>query len=209
MGSVARVDGQTLHFTTQRMRSMNIYRQAGLVCVFGLLATLLISTAWAGEKTVETTIVPKYSWESDASLYCKRYVKIEKNELNQMIRDMKETGYPVDDYFLTAACDPEYAGGVKVPMIQLTAEAPCTRVEYPQIIHKYYIVKRKEPKIWLEVINTKNTEGDTYLDYIEVLRDKNLYNTPEGQECMNNLISFACKTGGVYSKYPAKTCPAE
>jgi hypothetical protein len=188
---------------------MNIFRRAWWVCVSGLLATLLISTAWAGEKTVETTIVPEHSFESYLSVYCRRYIKIEKNELNQMIRDLKETGYPVDDYFLTAECNPNSVGGVKSPMLHLTAEDPCSRVEYPQIIYKYYTVKRKEPKIWLEVINVKNTHDETYLDFIETLIQQNEYRSAESKECVNQLISFACKTGGVYSKYPAKTCPAE
>ena len=188
---------------------MNIYRQAGLVCVFGLLATLLISTAWADEEAAEPANKTIYPFLSYLETYCMRYVKIEKNELNQMIRDMKETGYPVDDYFLTAACEPKNAGGVKAPMIQLTAEDACYRGEYPKIIYKYYTVKRKEPKIWLAVINAKNTRGETYLDYIETMSERHLFTTPESMECVNKLVVFACKTGGVYSKYPAKTCPAE
>jgi hypothetical protein len=59
------------------------------------------------------------------------------------------------------------------------------------------------------VINAKNTRGETYLDYIETMSERHLFTTPESMECVNKLVVFACKTGGVYSKYPAKTCPAE
>ena len=96
--------------------------------------------------------------------YCMKYTHIEKTELNQMIRDLKETPYEVDAYFTTAGCKPQKVGGIKSPMIQLTAEDACYRAEYPQIIHKYYTVKRKDPKMWLEVVNAKNSNGETYLD---------------------------------------------
>jgi hypothetical protein len=188
---------------------MNIFRQARWACVSGLLATLLISTAGADEGAAEPPKRPTSPFSSYLNGYCMKYTQIEKNELNQMIRDLKETGYPVDYYFLTAACEPQKVAEVKSPMIQLTAEDPCYRAEYPQIIYKYYTVKRKEPKIWLEVINAKNTHDETYLDFIETLIQQNEYRSAESKECVNQLISFACKTGGVYSKYPNKTCPAE
>ena len=81
---------------------------------------------------------PVYPFDSYLATYCMRYERIERNELNQMIRDLGATPYPVDDYFLNAGCDPQKAGGVRSPILHLTAEAPCSRVEYPEVIHKYY-----------------------------------------------------------------------
>jgi hypothetical protein len=138
---------------------------------------------------------------------CIKYTQIIANELGQTIRDLKETPYPVEDYLQKAECKPEQVGGIKSPVIHLTAEAPCGRIEFPEIIHKYYTVKRKEPALWLKVINSKNTDGETYLDYIEKVRDHNLYNTTEAKECVNQLIRFACKTGAVYSKVKNISCP--
>jgi hypothetical protein len=156
---------------------------------------------------VGQTEKPILPFESYMDLYCLKYTQISRNELNQMIRDIKETPYNIDDYFLKAKCEPQKAAGVKMTMLQLTAEAPCTRAEYPQIIYKYYTVKRQEPKLWLEVLNSKNTKGETYLDYIELLVQNNEYSTKDGKECISQLVQFACKTGGVYSKIKNKTCP--
>ncbi|MBC7429933.1 MAG: hypothetical protein H7336_15065 [Bacteriovorax sp.] len=152
---------------------------------------------------------PTYSFIDYQASYCMKFVQIEKNELNQMIRDLKETPYSVDDYFQKAGCKPEKAGGVKSPILHLTAEAPCSRVEYPQIIYKYYTVKRKDPKLWIEAVNAKNTLGETYLDYIESLNKQNDFNTVATKECASQLIAFACKTGATYSKVKNKTCPTD
>ena len=139
---------------------------------------------------------------------CMKFVQIEKNELNQMIRDLTDTPYLVDDYFRIASCKPEKAGGVKSPLLHLVAEAPCSRVEYPEIIHRYYSVKRQTPHIWLEVVNAKNSIGETFLDYMESLNTQNDFNTSATQNCANRLIAFACQTGGTYSKVKNRTCPA-
>lgn len=144
--------------------------------------------------------------ESKLKVLCMKYTQIEKTEVNQMIRDLKETGYSVDDYFLKSECPAYNFAKVKTPLLQLTAEAPCGRAEYPEIVYKYYNIKRKDLKMWQEVINSKNTNGETYLDYIESLNNKNAYSTPESKKCVGNLVNFACSTGAIYSKYSDKKC---
>lgn len=149
---------------------------------------------------------PAYSFGSYQNTYCTKYQQIGQNSLNQMIRDLKDTPYPVDEYFQNAGCEPQKVGSTKSPMLHLTAEAPCTRVQFPQIIHKYYTVKRNEPDLWLRVINSKNTSGETYLDYIEALSRQHEFSTEDSKECVNQLIKFACDNGAVYSKYKMN-CP--
>jgi hypothetical protein len=141
--------------------------------------------------------------------YCMKYTLVERNELNQVIRDINALPYAVDDFFTIAGCKPEkVGGGVLTPMLQLTAEAPCSRVEYPEIIYHYFTVKRKSPSTWLKIVNAKNTAGDTYLDYVERLNLKGEFSTLPSQECRDELIALACKTGGIYSTAKNKTCPA-
>jgi hypothetical protein len=126
-----------------------------------------------------------------------------------MIRKIANTPHPIDEYFRVAGCRPKkIGGGVKSPVLHLVAEAPCSRVEYPEIIYRYYTVKREAPNIWLEVVNAKSTIDDTFLDYIDRLDRDGNYNTPDVRECRNRLISFACKTGGVYSTAKNKRCLA-
>lgn len=149
---------------------------------------------------------PAYSFGSYQNIYCTKYQQIELNSLNQMIRDLKETPYPVDEYFQKPGCEPQKVGNIKSPILHLTAEAPCSRTQFPEIIHKYYTVKRKEPDMWLRVVNSKNTSGETYLDYIESLRKQNEFSTEDSKECVKQLIKFACETGAVYSKFKMN-CP--
>lgn len=147
-----------------------------------------------------------YPFSDYIATYCMKYEQIEKNALNTMIREMVKSPYPVDDYFQEKACKPQRSGDRKSPIIHLTAEAPCSRVEYPEIIHKYYTVKRNSSDIWLKIVNSKNSKEETFLDYIEYLDNKNMYNTVETKKCMNQLIAFACKNGAIYST-SNKTCP--
>ncbi len=139
--------------------------------------------------------------------YCMKYEQIVKNELNSMIRKMADTPYSIDDYFQVKECEVRKAGERKSPMIHLTAEAPCSRVEYPEIIHKYYTVKRNASDLWLKIINNTNSQGETFLDYIDFLDHKNIYNTTDTKKCANQMIAFACKHGAVYLK-SNKTCPS-
>jgi hypothetical protein len=210
---------------------MKIFKNIYSVFINSVFMMIFISTAFAGDTCVQcggkdvkgAPNVSLNGLEKDAMLagqtknpdssflnyldgYCMKFEHIEKNELNQMIRDLKETGYPVDDFFTKAGCRLQKLGGTKSPMLHLAAEAPCSRVEYPQIIYKYYAIKRKDPKLWLEVVNAKNTKGETYLDYIENLNKQNQFLTTDARECADQLIAFACKTGAVYSKV-SKSCP--
>ena len=70
-------------------------------------------------------------------VYCKRFIKVEKNALTNMLRDLENTPYAAIDYFQSAECDPRKVGGIKSPLLHLIAEAPCSRVEYPQIVYKF------------------------------------------------------------------------
>ena len=126
--------------------------------------------------------------------------------MNQLIRDLNDTPYPIDDFFQRAECDPEKSGGTKSPILHLTAEAPCTRVDYPEIIYHYYSVKRKHPELWLKVVNAKNSKGETFLDYLESLNIQKDFNTVDTKACANQLITFSCQTGGIYSIHKEKNC---
>jgi len=138
---------------------------------------------------------------------CKRYILTEKNLLTKIFVELKNSSFTPEEFFQVAACHPRKVnGGVKSPILHLTAEAPCTRIEYPKIIYNFY--KKENPTLWEKIVNSKNTNGETYLDFIETLDDQEEFNTDSTKECAKKLIEFACKTGGKYSKYDKK-CPTE
>jgi hypothetical protein len=140
--------------------------------------------------------------------YCMKFTQIERHEINGLIHDLNTLNYSVVDFFIVARCRVEKAGGVLAPMLHLTVEAPCSRVGFPEVIYRYYTVIRKSPSTWLSIVNAKNTDGETYLDYVERLNLAGEFSTPSSQACRDDLIAFACKTGGVYSTAKNKTCPA-
>lgn len=140
------------------------------------------------------------------STYCMKMTKITYNELGQMLRDIDNTWkvlpypeYPVDAYLESCICDPQAVGGVKVPPLLLIGEAPCSRVDFLQRVYKYYVIKRRDPEKWLEVINQKNTNGETILDFIKTLERNGNYNTDETRACAKEIEKFICEHGGVHA----------
>ena len=143
-----------------------------------------------------------------AGTYCMKITKISYNELGQMIRDIEDclfyvvdgkVGYGLDNYLECHECTPQSVGGVKVPPLFLVGDAPCTRVDFVERFYKYYVVKRRDPEKWLEVINQKNTNGETLLDFMKTLETHGNFNTDETRACAIEIIKFVCEHGGVHA----------
>lgn len=192
------------------IRSNKIY----LLLIASFFAATFITSLGAEENCVHCGTKkpeekePIYSVDSYLNIYCKRYIKIERNELPRMVQELENTGYPVEAFFQKAECYPEKVGGIKSPILHLTAEAPCSRVDYPRIIHFYF---KEKPEIWEKVVNAKNSLGETYLDYIESLIREGEFTTDKSKACVSKLIAFACSTTppAIYSKFKNdKTCPS-
>lgn len=56
------------------------------------------------------------------------------------------------------------------------------------------------------MVNAKNTNGETLLDYIETRKQEPNY-ARIMKDDLDKIISFACSHGAVYSAYPNKKCP--
>ena len=91
-------------------------------------------------------------------------------------------------------------------MTHYIAENPESRGEFLYRIWLYYNKGRKQPELFVKVLNAKNTKGETILDYIESIRLKGYNKHPGLQEPIRKLISFICTNGGVYEAYKEKTC---
>lgn len=138
--------------------------------------------------------------------YCMKMTKITYNELGQMLRDIDNTWkvqpypeYPVDAYLESCICYPQAAKDVRVPPLFLVGEAPCSRAGFLERFYKYYVVKRRDPEKWLEVINQKNTNGETILDFFKTLETSAVFNTDETRACEKEIIKFVCEHGGVHA----------
>jgi len=139
--------------------------------------------------------------------YCMKFTYIVRNQVASFIKDLEDTPYPVDDYFQVAGCrQKSWGGDVLSPMMHLVADDPAGRVEFPEVIYKYYTIKRKDPALWLAAVNAKNTEGETVLDYLDHCVTIGNFFSEGSKSAVARITEFLCSKGGVYSKYDRK-CP--
>ena len=82
----------------------------------------------------------------------------------------------------------------------------CLQPCLPYPYRSGFIKKRKEPEIFTKILNTKNSKGETILDYIESLRSMGTNVHVDLQAPVAKLISFICSHGGVYATYKTKSC---
>ena len=140
--------------------------------------------------------------------FCLLFSQIEGNFVGSTIREMEATPYPVDEYFKTSTCQPDgYSNVVKSPIIHTVADDPIKRVGFLDSIWLYYSKKRKEPEKFADVVNAKNTEGETLLDYIESMRLRGKYSLDGTKASLEKIINSACAHGAVYNTYKDKKCP--
>lgn len=139
--------------------------------------------------------------------YCMQFTQIPQEMVGAMIKELETTGYAVEKYLSDPICQPEgYSNAVKSPMIHAVADDVNRREEFLNNIWNYYSKKRKQPEIFNQVINSKNTKGETLLDYIETLRTHNTYSLVDQQPPLEKIIAMLCTHGGIYSKYSNKKC---
>jgi hypothetical protein len=140
--------------------------------------------------------------------FCLQFSNIEWQVITTMLDDMQATPYPVDDYFKISACQPEgYSNVVKSPLAHVIADDPSKRIKFLDILWLYYSKKRKDPSKFVEMVNAKNTEGETLLDYLESMRLKGKYTIDGSKASVAQIISVACSHGALYSAFPDKKCP--
>lgn len=139
--------------------------------------------------------------------YCMQFTQIPQEMVGTMIKELETTGYPVEKYLTDPICQPDgYSVSVKSPMIHAVADDVNKREEFLNNIWLYYSKKRKQPEVFEQVINAKNTKGETLLDYIEKLRAQNAYSIAGQQPPLEKIIAMLCSHGGVYVKNTTKKC---
>ncbi|MDD4974092.1 MAG: hypothetical protein PHY93_07055 [Bacteriovorax sp.] len=141
-------------------------------------------------------------------IFCHKFDQIEWQSVASLItKEMEPTGYSVEDFFKAPACQPGgYSDAVKSPILHVIADDPSKRVKFLDIIWLYYSKKRNDPAKFAEVVNAKNTKGETLLDYFESQKRNDSYNTGL-QADADKIIAIACSHGAVFSVYKDKKCP--
>ena len=93
-------------------------------------------------------------------------------------------------------------------MIHAIADDITKREEFLNNIWLYYSKKRKQPEIFNQAINAKNTKGETLLDYLQVMKKNNSYTEPTQLIALDKIIKMLCDHGGVYASNKELKCPA-
>lgn len=148
------------------------------------------------------------SKEDYQDIFCHKFAQIEGNFVGLTIKEMEATSYSVEEFFTTPSCQPGgYSNVVKSPILHVIADDPSKRIGFLDSIWLYYLKKRKEPSKFLEVVNAKNTKGETLLDYIETMKLRGDYSSQGSQASLAQIISVACSHGAIYSTHSEKKCP--
>lgn len=142
--------------------------------------------------------------------YCMKFSQIPQEMVGTTIKEMEGTKYPVEKYLTDPLCQPSgYSDAVKSPMIHIVADDITKREEFLQNIWLYYSKKRKQPEIFDQAINAKNTKGETLLDYLQVMKSQSYYTQPTQLVALDKVIKMLCAHGGVYAKNKDMKCPAQ
>ncbi len=112
----------------------------------------------------------------------------------------------VDLYFLEAGCNPEEIGATRSPIAHLAAELPNVRSAHLEVIRSYFIEKGKTG-MFTRMINAKNTQGHTMLDYVQYMVESGRY-VESQKPHIGTFIDYLCSNGGVHAFYKNKSCGA-
>lgn len=140
--------------------------------------------------------------------YCIDYNKAgDHNTVKGLLINMEEKGYDPKTVLSTPACMPtRISSKERIPTIQLSAEDPTMLGGFPKEIYRYY-EKKKKLSDWYEIMNTKNTQGMTFLDYVKYIYDKSKsYMDPGTKNDYLDMYQYVCTHGGEFAKYPGSNC---
>ena len=141
-------------------------------------------------------------------LYCIKFSQIPQEMVGATIRDMEKTPIMPEEFLAARLCQPSiYTDSIKSPMIHGVADDITKREEFLKNIWLYYSKKRKQPEIFDQIINSKNSLGETLLDYLETMRLRGLFDFDNEKAAYSKIFTLLCSRGAVYSIHKDKKCP--
>lgn len=146
------------------------------------------------------------AFDFQSKKYCLVFVNLSNTYefRKDMLESMAKTRWGVDRFWATAACRPNRTGGVVAPIIHLVAEEAGGRRVYFNALQRYYLQTRADPAAWLNVLNTRNSRGQTVLDFIdEMAAHKEL--RPEETGDVMRFARELCAQGARHAD-PGKAC---
>ncbi len=140
--------------------------------------------------------------------FCSRFNVTVQEMVGPLIKEMEKTQLTPEEFFSEPVCQPDlYSEVVKCPMIHKIADDITKREEFLQNIWLYYSKKLKKPEIFDKIVKSKNTHGESILDYLESMRLKKMYEFPDQKLALKKIIKMLCDHGVVYEKRTNLKCP--
>jgi hypothetical protein len=143
--------------------------------------------------------------------YCLRFEQAEDDvDIETMFEQMEASPYAsrLVDFWTTPACHAPTKNDTDVPILFNTATDVYKSEKFPAAIHDYLVNEKKQPEAWLKAINTKTTDGYTFLDLMQYNLARGYYSSKESRESASKVVKYLCQNGGVYSKYKdTAECP--
>lgn len=141
--------------------------------------------------------------------YCLQFEMIPKEMVTTLIKKMLTTPISPEQFLTEPVCLMTSYNYSRMPMLHFIADDPISREDFLRLISLYYEKRAKQPEVFKRIVNSKNTRGDTLLDYLEIMRLRNQYLFDTQKVALKNIIKILCDNGAVYATTKDKTCPAE
>ena len=181
-----------------------------------ILPTLMTAILIGVASLLSNAEAAKANTEEDRSFYSHLFMycsiledpRNEKEFLKKMIIPMAEKsfGSSPDRYWTEAGCEPRYIPETLSPIPHIIAENTTDRMQFMHYLKKIYVA-RNDLATFKKIINSKNTQGQTVLDYMHYVWSNDRY-IEEEEPALNEFARYLCVNGAAYSFYK-KTCPAE
>lgn len=164
---------------------------------------IAIASTIVTDVSVIKSISPRESYQ-DA--FCMQYEAAEDTvDVETIFEKMEASPYTssLNEFWSTPACHSPRKNDTTVPILFNTATTAVRSEKFPQVVHDYFVLDKKDPESWLKAINTKTSDGLTFLDFMQYSLNKGNYDSKIAGEAAQRIVAYLCKNGGVYSKYVA------
>jgi len=151
-------------------------------------------------KKVTSKVAPKEEYQQR---FCTQFeISEDTVDVETMFEDMEASPYEknISGFWTTSSCRASLFSKAPVPIIFNTANDTVKNEEFPTVVHDYFVKGKKSPEVWLKAINTTNSEGYTFLDYLQYNIDRGYYKGTGTKDAALRIVSYLCRNGGVYSK---------
>ena len=146
--------------------------------------------------------------ESYQDAFCMQFEAAEDTvDIETIFEKMEASPYAstLNEFWSTPACHCPRKNDSTVPILFNTAMGVVRAEKFPQVVHDYFVIDKKDPQSWLKAINTKTVDGYTFLDFLQYSIEKGNYDSKATGEAAQRIVRYLCQNGGNYSKYSATT----